>query len=293
MRPVCRVASGRERGPLNSARGSWRPNQASSAGATSDGASSRNQVRLQYACAGKRFTHWSGGSGAPGPMLRVRQARTQQAKDARGTIQREPGPDARPAIGAARVWAGGMAPMLLGARTLAALPQNTGASVPVGNLQDGPQAPAHSRPRSAPVVGAHQIDEEPMSRAAFSARVFAVYVMATGAVFVVAPNALLSLFGVPPTTEVWAHVVGVLACMIGIYAWVGGRHDHRPFLVASVGTRVLVFAAFTTFVLLGMAPPVLALFGAVDLAGALWTYLALRADAKEVDARGVVRPQAA
>lgn len=119
-----------------------------------------------------------------------------------------------------------------------------------------------------------------MSRAAFSAQVFAVYVMATGAAFVVAPNALLSLFGVPPSTEPWVHVVGVLAFMIGIYAWVGGRHDHRPFLVASVATRVLVFAAFTGFVLLGMAPPVLALFGVVDLAGALWTFIALRADAR-------------
>lgn len=119
-----------------------------------------------------------------------------------------------------------------------------------------------------------------MSRAALSAQVFAVYVMGTGAAFVVAPNAVLSLFGVPPTTEPWVHVVGVLAFMIGIYAWVGGRHDHRPFLVASVATRVLVFAAFTSFVLLGMAPPVLALFGLVDLAGALWTALALRADAR-------------
>ena len=140
-----------------------------------------------------------------------------------------------------------------------------------------------------------------MSRAALSAQVFAVYVMATGAAFVVAPNALLSLFGVPPTTEPWVHVVGVLAFMIGIYAWVGGRHDHRPFLVASVATRVLVFTAFTSLVLLGMAPPVLALFGAVDLAGALWTGLALRANARAGGAQaqaggigfaGSARPQA-
>ena len=119
-----------------------------------------------------------------------------------------------------------------------------------------------------------------MSRAALSAQVFAVYVMGTGAAFVVAPNAVLSLFGVPPSTEPWVHVVGVLAFMIGIYAWVGGRHDHRPFLVASVVTRALVFTAFTSFVLLGVAPPALALFGLVDLAGALWTGLALRADAR-------------
>jgi hypothetical protein len=154
-------------------------------------------------------------------------------------------------------------------------------TAPVRNLQDGACSPHAQWRRGAPAVGAPAASkEEFMSRAALSAQVFAVYVMATGAAFVVAPNALLSLFGVPPSTEPWVHVVGVLAFMIGIYAWVGGRHHHRPFLVASVATRVLVFASFSAFVLLGIAPPVLALFGVVDLAGALWTGLALRADAR-------------
>ena len=124
-----------------------------------------------------------------------------------------------------------------------------------------------------------------MSRAALSAQVFAVYVMGTGAAFVVAPNAVLSLFGVPLSTEPWVHVVGVLAFMIGIYAWVGGRHDHRPFLVASVYTRALVFVSFGALVLLDVAPPVLALFGAVDLLGALLTGLALRADERSATQR--------
>lgn len=121
-----------------------------------------------------------------------------------------------------------------------------------------------------------------MSKASFSAKVFAVYVLIVGAVFVFAPNALLSIFGVPNTSEVWIHVVGVLAFNIGLYAWIAAKHDFRPFLVASVYTRFLVFAAFTTFSVIGLAHPVLVLFGVVDLLGGIWTYIALKADASTV-----------
>jgi hypothetical protein len=117
-----------------------------------------------------------------------------------------------------------------------------------------------------------------MSKATFSARVFAVYVFAVSTVLVVAPNVLLSIFGIAATHEVWIRVAGVLAFNIGIYAWVGARH--RPFLEASVYTRALVCAAFVVFALLGLASPMIVLFGLIDLAGGLWTWFALKADAR-------------
>lgn len=117
-----------------------------------------------------------------------------------------------------------------------------------------------------------------MSKATFSARVFAIYVFVVSTVLVVAPNLLLSLFGIAPTSEVWIRVAGVLAFNIGIYAWVGARH--RPFLEASVYTRARVCASFVVFALLGLVSPLIVLFGLVDLAGGIWTWLALKADAR-------------
>ena len=119
-----------------------------------------------------------------------------------------------------------------------------------------------------------------MSKSAFSSRVFAVYLFFVGAVFVVAPNLLLSIFGIAPSTEVWIRVVGVIAFNIGIYAWVSA--NHRPFLEASVYTRLIVFVAFTTFAIVGLGSPMLILFGVVDLCGGIWTHLALKADARSV-----------
>ena len=119
-----------------------------------------------------------------------------------------------------------------------------------------------------------------MSKSAFSAKVFALYLFLVGAVLVMAPNFLLSIFRIPPSAEVWVRVAGMLAFMIGVYAWVAARHEFKPFLEASVYTRFVVFVAFTTFAVMGLSSPMIALFGVTDLLGGLWTYFALKADAQ-------------
>jgi hypothetical protein len=119
-----------------------------------------------------------------------------------------------------------------------------------------------------------------MSKSAFSAKVFAVYLFFVGVVLVFAPNLLLALFKIPQTSEVWIRVVGVLAFMIGIFAWVAARHEDRSFLGASVYTRFLVFVAFTTFVVIGLVSPMFALFGVIELLGGTWTHIDLKADAQ-------------
>jgi hypothetical protein len=117
-----------------------------------------------------------------------------------------------------------------------------------------------------------------MSRSEFSAKAFAAYLFVLGTILAVAPNSVLPLFGIAPATDVWIRVVGILAFNIGVYVWVAARY--RPFLEASVYTRFLVFAAFIMFAALGLASPMLLLFGAIDMCGGIWTLLALKADAR-------------
>ena len=117
-----------------------------------------------------------------------------------------------------------------------------------------------------------------MSRSTFSAKAFAAYLFVLGPVLVFVPNVLLALFGIAPSTDVWIRVVGLIVFMLGVYVWVSA--GYKPFLEASVYTRSAVFVALSAFALLGLGSPMLALFGAVDLAGAAWTWFALRADAR-------------
>ncbi len=118
-----------------------------------------------------------------------------------------------------------------------------------------------------------------MSKAAFSVRAFGVYLLVLGVTLVTVPNLLLGVFGMPRTEEVWIRVVGVLVFNIGVYYWFAALGEATAVFRASVFTRVLVLVAFATLAALGLASPVLVLFGLADFAGAVWTMLALRRDA--------------
>jgi hypothetical protein len=115
-----------------------------------------------------------------------------------------------------------------------------------------------------------------MSKAAFSVKAFGIYLLALGVGLAFIPNLLLSVFGMPRTEEVWIRVVGVLVFNIGVYYWFAARAEATEVFQASVYTRVLVLASFAAFAVLGIASPVLVLFGAADFAGAIWTSVALR-----------------
>lgn len=117
-----------------------------------------------------------------------------------------------------------------------------------------------------------------MSRSALSLRVFGFYLLGTGALLVFAPNLLLGLVRLPPTHEIWIRVLGVVVFNVGVFYQVSAELNHRALYKASVFCRFLVMVAFLAFVGLKLAPPTLLIFGAVDLAGGIWTLMALLSD---------------
>lgn len=121
-----------------------------------------------------------------------------------------------------------------------------------------------------------------MSRAARSVWVFALYLLILGTTLLVVPNLLLSTFGFPPTEEVWIRVIGMLVIVLGYYYLTAVRNDFVAFFRATAQARAMVIVVFTVFVVAGLAKPMLIFFGAVDLAGAIWTAFALRRDGAKV-----------
>jgi hypothetical protein len=115
-----------------------------------------------------------------------------------------------------------------------------------------------------------------MSTSAKTVLVFGVYLIGMGAGFVLMPNDLLGVLGLPATDEVWSRVVGMLALLLAFYYIQAARAGLRPFIQWTVYTRVAVFFFFAAFVFAGLAGPVLILLGAADLSTALWTAWALR-----------------
>ena len=117
-----------------------------------------------------------------------------------------------------------------------------------------------------------------MTKSAQTLFFFALYLFGLGAILLVAPNWLLGLFDLPPTTEVWIRVIGMLVLFIGVFYVIAARANFLPILEASVRLRVAVPVFFGVFVAMGWAAPALLLFGGVDLAGAVWTFLTLRSE---------------
>lgn len=123
-----------------------------------------------------------------------------------------------------------------------------------------------------------------MNRAATSIRIVGIYLLLLGAVLIAAPNLVLVPFGFPPTSEVWLRVVGVLVAVLGHYYVQAARHELVAFYRATVPARIFAFLSFVAFVLFGLVKPPLILFGAVDLAGAAWTFFALRSSRQPTSA---------
>jgi len=117
-----------------------------------------------------------------------------------------------------------------------------------------------------------------MSKSAKSMFVFGLYLLVLGAILVLIPNALLRLFFSPPTTEVWVRVVGMLVFLLGFYYFQVARNEVKNFFQWSVYARISVLFFFIGFVIAGLAPPVLILFGVIDAAAAIWTQLSLRSE---------------
>jgi hypothetical protein len=118
-----------------------------------------------------------------------------------------------------------------------------------------------------------------MSRSARSVFVFSVYLYLLGFVLVVTPDTLLRIFKFPETDGLWIRVVGMMVIILGFYFSHVARAEIRPFFVWTVIARTSVLLFFIAFVIAGLAPPALILFGVIDFAAAMWTLFAIRSEA--------------
>lgn len=115
-----------------------------------------------------------------------------------------------------------------------------------------------------------------MTSASKSLYFFGFYLLIMGIATTVFPNMLLTLVQIAETSEVWIRALGIVVFNIGLYYVFMAPSNNTLFLTLSIYTRLAILVWFTTFVLVGWAPPQLILFGLVDGAGALWTYMALK-----------------
>lgn len=115
-----------------------------------------------------------------------------------------------------------------------------------------------------------------MTASAKSVYYFGFYLYVVGITLMIVPNFLLSTVQLPETNEVWIRVVGVLVLSLGYYYQRMGAGNITAMIRHTVAVRIFVFLTFAAFVLANYVLPILLLFGVVDLAGAVWTFMAIK-----------------
>jgi hypothetical protein len=115
-----------------------------------------------------------------------------------------------------------------------------------------------------------------MKMSSISMVVFAGYLACLGVIFVLSPNPVIALFGFPPTTDVWIRILGYVLAALAFYYFMAVRENAESFYRWSVYARLPVLPTFAAFVLAGVGPPIILLFGTFDTGFALWTWRALK-----------------
>jgi hypothetical protein len=115
-----------------------------------------------------------------------------------------------------------------------------------------------------------------MKMSSVSMIVFAVYLSCLGLIFVLIPNPVIAFFGFPRTSEVWIRILGYILAGLAFYYVMAVRENAVNFFRWTVYARLPILPAFAAFVLAGISPPILLMFGAFDSGSAVWTWYALK-----------------
>jgi len=115
-----------------------------------------------------------------------------------------------------------------------------------------------------------------MTLSAKSILVFGIYLYLVGLTLIFIPNMFLHTLSVAETREPWIRVVGVIVVVLGYYYHQMSKTGFIPFFRLTIPVRVCVFISFVGLIILKMLGPVFILISFLDVAGAAWTYFALK-----------------
>ncbi len=104
--------------------------------------------------------------------------------------------------------------------------------------------------------------------------------------FLLFPAPFVAFFGFAAPDPLFIRIFGVVLGILAFYYLMAIRQEAFDFYRWTFYGRLVLLPAFTVFVLLGIAPCVLLVFGTFETGCAIWTGLALRCERREA-----VRPR--
>jgi hypothetical protein len=114
-----------------------------------------------------------------------------------------------------------------------------------------------------------------MSRAATSVFYYAFVFIMGGLGLLLVPQIVLPLLGFSFAGELYARLLGMVMLILAYYYIRAARSELAEFFGWTVHARIAGLGFYIVFSLLRLAPPIVLVFGAMDLLGALWTSWAI------------------
>lgn len=115
-----------------------------------------------------------------------------------------------------------------------------------------------------------------MVSSAKSVIVFGVYLAIVGLTLLLIPNVFLTIIGVENTNEVWIRLSGILLMALSVYYIVAAQTYLPVIFKITVYIRSTIIFFFSAFVYMDLMEPIMLLFAAIDFAGGVWTWLAMK-----------------
>jgi hypothetical protein len=106
------------------------------------------------------------------------------------------------------------------------------------------------------------------------------YLSGLSLILMLAPNTLLGIAGLPPVTDVWIRVLGMVTVFLAYFSFMSSSTGDIGYMRWATTARFTAVLFLATFVLAGWAGWRLISLGVVDFAGALYTRWALAKDAR-------------
>jgi len=119
-----------------------------------------------------------------------------------------------------------------------------------------------------------------MSRAALSVFIFGIYLIIIAIIFLFVPEILFSIVMVPTDPDIMSRLFGMILVLLAYY-YIRAALDEEgleKFFMWTVHTRATVIIFMIIFVALQLVSFIVLIFGAIDFAGAIWTFWAIRKD---------------
>jgi hypothetical protein len=102
------------------------------------------------------------------------------------------------------------------------------------------------------------------------------YVIFSGLALIFIPNVLLGILGLPPATEIWINLMGLLVLILGFYYYYMAHYGNDKVVWATILGRLSFCAGLVLFVISGKAPVQLIGFALLETGLALWTWKELK-----------------